>query len=355
MTPPTPAAVAGRSTVNALLTALAVFKPGVLGFLHNVKNRYTLDSNVLNQSLYHELITTHEITLELNVEPATFALDVEKEWVRLQKCAKSALSIHREFESVEGITLHADGALSINTPTATSRIQTHKTQPGKLDFYELLGFQPEPVLADNAFTELTNAWVESLRSGLKAEYADVFDKLRPHSRLPSFAAFRNTKVRGLGTRVTNLPRLYYNSAYQFSLDVVKTPTTFHDFAAFEERWLAIVDSHLNRDILLPALKETRQRSARFAPALHKVLNQGSTAHYHFDAKQQLVPVESAESFAQGFSSEKLSQKYYINKKSQLIVNISQGQSGTLKIMVGMESLAPSPIKIQYRYEKQNAS
>jgi hypothetical protein len=346
-----------RSTnrlLYSLITALAVDKPDMFDFLNDNKNRYLLQDRSFWQSVVFSLKDSKSVKCSKDCLLCIKGISVENDWLYLKQCVKAAETIKKTFYNIQEIEVEHD-QLIIKTATDSYVLRDkdieHNIQDH--DIEKLLGFNLYDVYNNGNWKTLVTEFIQLLKDELKPDYLDCLkfftDKLFEDEVELDWDVYCEYRVKGLGVKCESLPKLYYNSLYNFCVDVVNYEDAFRDYKFFIDKWLNTKDKILNRQILIPLIKQNKEKRKSFKNIIQKKFSLSNDEYCRFDNKLNINKIPSKTSIKYG-KTKILGEKIWINSKKSLILEL-KSDIISIKIFMCLCELSLSRLEIKDRYEE----
>lgn len=340
-----------KNLTYSVLTALAIVDPKFFDFLIEPKNRYQMNDQNFWQSFIYELKKHKNIKMSKDHIMDIKGISVENDWNKLKKCVKASEKINNKFSDIEEIKITSDNQLIIKNESDKLNIRNKKPQDKvkQKDLENLLGFDFNDVKKNKTFDVLTQKWISHLENNLKSEYKPWLEYFTDKIENIDYNTFSKFKVKGLGIKIEDMPKLYYSKLTSFCKDIINKREAFRDFDEFLYEWHTIKYELLYAKIILNLLKDTVDRTEEFKDVVIKYHSLDDHSYHRFNNSLELVEMPSKQEFLNS-QDINLTYKYKTNANKDLVVDIKNGNL-SLKILISTKDIFPSPIKLKSKYVK----
>lgn len=331
-----------QQLLYSIVTALAVFQPQLFCFLDNIKNRYVMADNSLLQTILLELSKDKRIETK---DTNGLTISVENDWNKLKKCVDAAKSIRTTFPVIKSIQVN-NFEMVVITDYDFNVIKNKRYAVNENDLTTILGFTENDVYDSPMWSALIAKWLEIAGKHLKHPFNSYLSQLA-HEVQPTWNEYRRKKYSALGLRVDELPRLYYNTLYNYSNDIVYYKEAFKDYNAFCLEWQSVKTDYFNAQIIHPLLNNGLNRDNLFQSLVRKSKGAEPITHYTFDKIGTLVCIPAIDNI--NTNSAPVTQRILVNKKGETVVVYSNGYE-SIKILIKTTTFCPSYLKIKAKHE-----
>jgi hypothetical protein len=334
--------------IYSVITALAVFKPEYFDFLNSMKNRFFLTDNSFWQGLIIEIKKTPQIKLEKQHLINIKGINIESDWIKLKKCFEASLKIKEKFSDVSTIRIMNDGGLVCDNNIIRSK---GDTKISITEIEKFLGFTARSVYTHDNWDMLVIKWVELMKEHLKEDFLKHYIHFLDSIGDLSWESYRNFKLKGLGIKIEELPKLYYNSFYDLNIDMSKTKDVFKNFELFLSQYLDIKNDILNKGVLYPLVKENQHRYNEIHDILVKHHAIADESYFRFDSKMNIIEVPSRSEWS---VSNDIKERFLINQHKDFIIELTV-DNNNIKFLIGLKHLAPSVLNIKCKIKESKES
>lgn len=330
------------------MTAIAILKPKFFEFLEDPKNRYNyLDRNFW-QSFILEIKTNKQLKVSSKHIQDLKNISINDNWLELKQCIKAANILRKKYFNINRINVNDD--LIIITDTERIRFKDKDYKIEQKDIEKVLGFNLNEIYNKKSFHFLTKQFIELLKMYLKPEYLkilDVFlDDMFEKSININYDTFKNHKIKGLGEKAESLPKLYYNTLFDFCDDITQKSDAFREYQLFIDTWEEKRKNVLFYDILKELItNNTKKRKRNLKKFISKNYSIDTYKYFTFDKKLNIRLIPSQEDF----SSKKFnifSEKTFLNVKKSLVLHLETNII-TIDFIFEHKSICPNEIKVNY--------
>lgn len=337
------------------MTGLAILKPTFFDFLNENSNRYSYIDRNFWQSFILELKTNKRLKVSADHIKDLKPISVDKNWLELKRCVKAANIIRNKYFNINRINVTNDD-LIIVTDTDRIRFKEQDYKIEQIDIEKLLGFNLSDVYIHKSYDNLIKEFVSLLKQYLKPVFSNVLqvmlDAMFEKGIEINNDTFLNFKLKGLGVKLEELPKLYYNNLYNFSKDVIIHKEAFREYDLVLDIWKEKKKNALYSDIIKSLIndkKNIKKRKRNYKKFISKHFSVSDDSYFTFDKELNINNIVSKEEF-KSKKTKILSENIFINENNLLVLHIDTN-TNSVKIIFDNEYLSPSKIKIDYEFKK----
>lgn len=226
-----------------LILAIQFFKPETLDFLDSIRNRYTYsDTEFIN----HLKIDFQRLPIEVPGDkklsfPSTEKFSIEKDWNKLKTIREKAKSLP------EANTIDLS---EFNKPVVK------EYEERVVNTVEALNSSLSEIY-DNTqlWDELTRLWLKLIIEYSSKTWKNGVNEFIKDFEIKdiTFEKYLSIKRAGLGIRIEQSPKLYYNNLQQLMVDIVRQANAIENRTSFFKEWNLAKHNILNSQIIHPWL------------------------------------------------------------------------------------------------------
>jgi hypothetical protein len=229
-----------------LILAVQYFKPETLDFLDNIRNRYIYNTESF---LNHLKVDFQKLPIEVDGDkkmafPSVKDFSLERDWNKLKRIREKAKNLPEQ----ESIKLEVLGHKQLKEYSETIVSNQSALNNQLAEVYDDV----------SNWDELTVTWLKLVLEYASEEWKKGILEFVKEFEIESmtFNKYLSLKKSGLGIKIYNSPKLYYNTLKQLMSDIVKQSNGLENKSSFLNEWLMTKHNLLNSKILYPWIQKT---------------------------------------------------------------------------------------------------
>jgi len=243
-----------------IILGLTLVNPNLLDFLNDIKNKYVMNSQVLQQMMKYTVMKFGDrLKWEIPNSINSIDIDIEKNWNMLKKIKHKANILLNKYEEIKSVKFTKNG-LVINNSDSLFYTDKKKYSSRKI-FDSLFGINDSLIYSqENKLDTLIRYWLKLVFRHASPEtkgYIEefIFDNMINEVTFKEyFKITANEDYKYLGLRIKSLDR-NFKKLYQMLVVLYKNPAYWNDYKTFKEQWQYIKNEILNKQIILPILND----------------------------------------------------------------------------------------------------
>ncbi len=331
-----------------IILGLALVNPNMLDFLNDIKNKYTLNSQVLQQLMKYTVMKySDKLNWEIPNNINNIDIDIEKSWNMLKKIQQKVNILLNKHEDIKKVTFTKDGLIINNTDNLFYKDK--KKYSSRKIFDSIFGINDNLIYAhEDKLNSLIRFWLKLVFKHASPEtkgYIEefIFDNMINEVTFKEyFKITANEEYKYLGLRIKSLDR-NFKKLYQLLSVLYKNPAYWIDYNGFKEKWQYVKNEILNKQIILPIMQEKIDTKAIKNNVLHFLADHFNIQDDEYTNINTLEQMPSKNQFLN--SKINLSISFWNNDNFDFIyiikcLTLDNKELGSIEIEIGWPSGTP---------------